>query len=192
MNLVKAYTQATIAAVAELANGWLPPQNFSAVSGTDKVTLSWDLMPETSKYKVYKDGMLLMETTTNSYIDNNVVLGEKYAYFVKGIRAGSNEESLPSNVDSIVFTSPLTIPYSLDVVGDKEELTYWYYKDWRVGTWQGGRKYLHVAQRNFSIMELDWFPIPENTTDLSLRIAALGASEPNPMQSLHVFYEAIL
>jgi hypothetical protein len=188
MNLVKAYTQATLAAVAELANGWLPPQNFSAISGIEQITLSWDEMPETSKYKVYKNDILLTETTSTSYTDNNIVLGEAYTYFVKGIREGSSEESNPSNIDYVVFSLPLTIPYSLNLTGDKKELKYWWYNDWVIRI-HGGFRYLAPRLRNFSIMELDWFPIPENTAHLSLHIAALNHSLPSIMQSFHGFIE---
>jgi len=188
MNLVKAYTQATLAAVAELANGWLPPQNFSAVSEIDKVTLSWDTMPETSKYKVYKNDILLTETTSNSYIDNNVVLGEIYAYYVKGIHSESEKESNPSNIDNLIFSSPLTIPYSLDLDGNLEELKYWWYKNWTVKT-IGGNKYLYAQKLDFSIIELDWFPIPENLSEISLRIVAINGSNQVPYESRHGFIE---
>jgi hypothetical protein len=173
--LVKADTQATLAAVTELANGWLPPQNFSALSATDVITLSWDATPETSKYKVYKNDVFLAETATTSYVDYNVVLGEKYAYFVKGIRLGSNEESNSSNVDSLIFSAPLPIPYSLDLNGDKEELKYWWFKNWVVRT-QNGLSYFTTEQLRFSIMELDWFPVPENVSNISLHLVARDAS----------------
>jgi hypothetical protein len=189
LNLVEAFVKATLASVAELANGWLPPQNFSAVSGTDKVTLSWDIMPETATYKVYKNDMLLTETSSNSYIDNDVVLGETYAYFVKGIRAGTNEESNPSNVDNIVFTSPLKIPYSLDLDSDMDELNYWYYKNWRVNT-SNGRKYRIAAQDQFSIMELDWFSIPENVPNISLCIVSQNTAILNYSRYPQAFIEA--
>jgi hypothetical protein len=191
LSLAEAFVKATIASVAELANGWLPPQNFSAVSGVDKVTLSWDAMPETSKYKVYKNDMLLTETSSDSYIDNNVVLGETYAYFVTGIHSDTHEESNPSNIDEMVYSKPLTIPYSLDVTGDKEELKYWYYKDWRVGTYQNtGPKYLYAAKSELSVMELDWFSIPEDTPNLSLRIIAKSTAASGTMKSQHAFIEA--
>jgi hypothetical protein len=189
MSLVKAYTQATLAAVAELANGWLPPQNFSAVSGIDKVTLSWDDMPETMKYKVYKNSVLLTETTSNFYIDNDVIIGETYSYFVKGIRKGNNEESYPSNIDSIVFSLPLTIPYLLDLNGNREELKYWGYRNWRVYNSNLGR-YLAPVQKEppFSILELDGFPIPENTTNLSLRIIAQDDSNNPPYMTIKYWF----
>jgi len=189
MNLVEAFVKATIAATVELANGWLPPQNFSAISGVDKVTLSWDDMPETSRYKVYKNNNFLAEITSNSYIDNSVVLGEVYSYFVKGVRAETNEESNPSNIDSIVFSTPLSIPYSLDIDGSKDELKYWYYKDWRVKTWAGGHKYFAPNTPRFSIMELDWFSIPENTPNISLYIMALNGKAAGYMESFNGFIE---
>jgi hypothetical protein len=171
LNLVRAYTKAAVAATAELANGWLPPQNFSAVSATNKVTLSWDYMPETSKYLVYKNDVFLTETKNNSYIDNNVTVGEKYAYYVIGIQAGNNEKSNPSNIDSIVFSTPLAIPYSLDFESDMSELKYWWCNNWKViGSTVG--KCLFQVTRQFSIIELDWFPIPINTPNISLQIMA--------------------
>jgi len=185
LNLVKAYTQATLAGVAELANGWLPPQNFSAISEIEKVILSWDAMPETSKYKLYKNELLLTETTLNSYTDNNVVLGDTYAYWVKGVKTGTSEESNPSNIDSIVFSLPLTIPYVLDLNSSREELKFWWHKNWIVQT----SPWLHIIPYNypkeipFSILELDWFNIPENSSDISLQIVARDASPNNNQHS---------
>jgi len=189
LSLVEAFVKATIASVVELANGWLPPQNFSAVSRVNEVMLSWDEMPETSLYKVYKNNLLLTETTSNYYMDNNVALGETYSYFVKGIKTGSLEESNPSNIDSIVFSPPLTIPYTLDLESNMEELKYWWAKSWSVWSPTTGPKFLYSPNTEFGIMELDWFSIPENTPDITLRIIARDASSTGIMQSTHAFVE---
>jgi hypothetical protein len=112
--LAVAFVKAAVAATAELANGWLPPQNLSALSGISKVFISWDEAPQTTAYKLYKNGSLLAETAETSFEDHNVTEGAEYAYFVKGVHFGTGEVSASSNPDTIVFTLPLPLPYSND------------------------------------------------------------------------------
>ncbi|MDR2972317.1 MAG: M28 family peptidase, partial [Bacteroidales bacterium] len=61
LDLVQAFIQAVLAATAELANAWLPPQNLSACSGIDKITISWDKDNESTSYKLFKNNELLDE-----------------------------------------------------------------------------------------------------------------------------------
>jgi hypothetical protein len=168
--LAKGFTKATLASVAELANGWLPPQNLSAVPSDSEITVNWDAAPETTRYKLFKNNVLLTETEETSYIDTDVVNGTEYIYYVKGIHSGSGEESPESNRDCIAASPPLTLPY----FNDFEENT----NGWRTSYgWElistqhySGNNSLTtgtIYQNYFSTAELCWFSIPDTTTNIS-------------------------
>ena len=177
LELVRAFTQATLAATAELANGWLPPQNLSTVSDISKVTISWDEAPQTAAYKLYKNGTLLIETTETAYEDNDVTEEQEYAYFVKAIHVETSMESATSNIDTIVFTSPLQVPYSNNFEVNSNGFII-RNSSWAIrnsssnfmlsnapnvsGNWSFSDNY-------FNIVELKWFSIPEDTENISLR-----------------------
>ncbi|MDR2972628.1 MAG: M28 family peptidase [Bacteroidales bacterium] len=177
LELVRAFTQATLAAIAELANGWLPPQNLSAISDISKVKISWDETPQTSAYNLYKNGTLLAETTETSYEDQNVTEGEEYAYLVKAIHSETSVESAASNTDTILFTAPLKIPYFNDFETNSDGFVIrnssWVIRDNSSnfifsnasnssGTWSFSDNY-------YNVVELKWFSIPEDTENISLK-----------------------
>jgi len=179
LDLVVAYVRATLAATAELANGWLPPQNLSAISDLSKVMISWDKTPETSGYKLYKNGTLLAETKEATYEDKEVVTGKGYDYYVKGINATTGVESAPSNTDSIIFTKPLTLPYENDFEENSNGFVI------RNGSWvvrnhaycsvlsnapvtMGGTSW-YFSDNYSNIVDLQWFPIPASTEDISVQ-----------------------
>jgi hypothetical protein len=177
LELVRAFTQATLAATAELANGWLPPQNLSAVSTLSKVKISWDETPQAAAYKLYKNGTLLTETTETSYEDHNVTEGEEYAYFVKAIHSETSIESAASNIDTIVFTLPLQIPYFNNFETNSDGFVI------RNSSWVVRNNNANFILSNaansfenwsfsdnyFNIVELKWFSIHEDTTNIFLK-----------------------
>ena len=176
--LAQGFVKATLASTVELANGWLPPQNLSAIPADSKITVSWDAAPETSIYKLFKNNILLTETAETSYIDTDVVNGTEYMYYVKGIHSGTGEESPESNRDSIAPSLPLELPYFTDF----EEIT----NEWRLSAdWtQTTLDYYsenssltsgHVAQNHFSTVELCWFSIPDTATNVSLSFCLKGS-----------------
>jgi len=177
LDLGVAFVKATLAATAELANGWLPPQNVSAVSGISKVTISWDKTPETETYKLYKNGMLLTETEVTNYEDFDVMEGNEYAYFITAKDSVTYIESAPSNIDTIVFTQPLPIPYfnNFETCSDGFIIRN---DSWVVrnsnsnfilsnapnsdGKWSFSDNY-------YNILEMQWFSIPEETEKIRLK-----------------------
>jgi hypothetical protein len=177
LDLVVAYVQATLAATADLANGWLPPQNLSAVSTLSKVVVSWDETPQTAGYKLYKNGTLLTETTTATYADHDVMEGQEYSYFVKGIHAASSDESAASNIDTILFTLPLMLPYFNDFETNSDGFII-RNSGWKIrnhnanlilsnapnnsGTWSFSDNY-------FNVLELNWFSIPDTLENILLK-----------------------
>jgi hypothetical protein len=173
LELARAFTQASLAATAELAIGWLPPQNLSAVSALSKVKISWDTAPETSAYKLYKNNEIVAETAETFYEDTAVSEGETYSYFVRAIHANTNEEGAASNIDSILFTTPLTLPYynnfETNTDGFVIRNSSWAMSDNMLtnaanpsGTWSFSDNYANVV-------EMQWFVIPEDKENISLK-----------------------
>jgi len=172
LDLAKAFVQATIAAVAELANAWLPPQNLSACAGIDKITVSWDNDSDASSYKLFKNNLLFKEITTNYYVDNEVETGKKYEYYVIAVNQETGKESAPSNKEEITFVKPLQLPYSNGFSENKQGFEQ---SNWVIRNKEGkysicnneGHGYL---QDNYlSMAELDWFPIPADVENILIR-----------------------
>jgi hypothetical protein len=172
LDLAKAFVQATLAATVELANANLPPQNLSACSGIDKITVSWDKSSATNSYKVFKNSKLINETSDNFYIDYDVEIGKTYEYYVTDL------SNAPSNKDEVTFVKPLQLPYFNDFSVNKYgfEQSEWVLKSTSdkntlcntSGNGDFPDNYLTIA-------ELDWFSIPYNTENISIRFKWHGA-----------------
>ena len=175
--LAQGFVRATLASVAELANGWLPPQNLSTVPSDSKITVSWDAAPETSAYKLFKNNILLTETTEISYIDTDVVNGVEYMYYVKGIHAESGAESAESNRDSIAASLPLALPYFNDFEENTDGLRTNYGWERTNSDHYSGNYSLttgDIYQSHFSTAELCWLSIPDTVTNISLSFCHNG------------------
>lgn len=176
LDLAKAFVRAVLAATAELANAWLPPQNLSACSGIDKITISWDSNNVSTSYKIFKNDVFLDETTQNFYVDKNVVVGNKYEYYVIAVDNQAGKETAPSNKDKITFVEPLQLPYYSDFSTNKYGFEQ---SDWKVVHIGGNRVlcnsgYGYIPDNYLSIAELDWFPIPSDIENLSIRFKWAG------------------
>lgn len=168
--LSEGFVKAVIAATAELADGWLAPQDFSATVRDGEVFLSWNDAPETVSYKLFKDNELIAEITDNSFVDEGFEDGEWHRYFVKGVNA-EGEESAASNMDSIFSRAPLQLPAFYDfedgTVGD----LHLYNENWTVGQFKG-RQCLaaktYTRDNILQMIETQWFSIPETAEDVTL------------------------
>ena len=177
LDLAKSFVQATLSAAAELANAWLPPQNLSAYSGIDKITVTWDHSEESSLYKIYKDYTLLDITVENSYIDYDVEVGKEYEYYVVALSCELREESAPSNKDKVRFVEPLQLPYSNNFSENKYgfEQSNWVLRNVSsknalcntAGSGQTADNYLSMAA-------MDWFAIPDDVEDITIRFKWQG------------------
>ena len=172
LDLVKAFAQAVLASAAELANAWLPPQNLSACSGIDKITVSWDNDSESSSYIVYRNNAFIATTADHFYVDYNVEKGIKYEYYVVATHGLSGQQSAPSNKDEVTFVAPLPLPYSNNFSVNKYgfEQSNWVMKN-MVGKPSlcntGGSSSFH--DNYLSIAELNWFPISASTENITVR-----------------------
>ena len=134
--LSESFVKAVIASTAELANGWLAPQDFSAIVKDNEVFLSWNEAPETESYKLFKDDELLVETTDTSFVDENFVDGEWHRYYVKGIHT-NGEESAVSNTDSIFSRQALQLPVFYDFEDGTAQGLILNNDNWSFENWQG-------------------------------------------------------
>jgi hypothetical protein len=171
LDLAKAFVQAILAATSELANAWLPPQNLSACTGIGKITISWDNTSEQNSYKVYKNNTLLVETTENFYIDYEVELGNKYEYYVTDL------SSAPSNKDEVKFVEPLQFPYFNDFSENKYGFEQ---SDCTLRDLLAHKTLCNIdhnrkiSDNYLSIAEMDWFPVPNTTENISIRFKWQG------------------
>ncbi len=99
----------------------LPPSGLSAAGGNDLVALSWEAPRNSTplKYYIYRDEVLLAETTDTFYIDHAVSDHIEYTYYVKAYYI-PGYLSLPTNKKSIIPQLSLNIPYSADFETDAE------------------------------------------------------------------------
>jgi hypothetical protein len=170
LELAKAFTQAALASTAELAIGWLPPQNLSACSGIGKIAISWDSTGDGSLYKLFKNNELIKETTDLYYDDEDVEIGKQYEYFVTDL------SSAPSNTETILFTAPLTIPYKNDFQENTNGFIIEPY-NWVIRNESLDNRVLCNTEQNneyfapnyLSIVEMNWFSIPDSIENITFQ-----------------------
>lgn len=168
--LAQGFVKAVVAAAAELADGWLAPQDFSAIVKDGEVFLSWNDAPETVSYKLFKDNELIVETTENSFVDESFEDGEWHRYYVKGVNA-DGIESAASNMDSILSREPLQLPMFYDFEDETADGLHLYNADnWYFGSFKQ-RMCLtaktYTRDNILQMVETQWFSIPETTEDVS-------------------------
>ncbi len=168
--LAQGFVKAVVAAAAELANGWLAPQDFSATVREGEVFLSWNDAPETVSYKLFKDNELIAETTDNSFVDEGFEDGEWHRYFVKGVNA-EGEESAASNMDSIFSREPLQIPAFFDFDDETADGLHLYNTDnWYFGEFKQRVCLTAKTYTNDNILQMietQWFSISEDASDVT-------------------------
>ncbi len=79
--------------------GLAAPTGLTAASPTLQPSMSWNSVPGATAYNVYRDGMLIAQSTGPTYADTSVGEGT-YSYDVTAVRAG--EESSPSDTITVV------------------------------------------------------------------------------------------
>ena len=179
--LVEAFVKATTASIAELANGYLPPQNFSAIPSENSIYLSWDEVENTT-YKVFRDDVLIAEISENNYTDIAVAQNTEYEYFVTGIR-DDDFESAESNHDFAKASVPLTLPYNNSFETEEDLSDFRFYGEpWLLSSenpQSGGSSITNTTATTLSdnyltLVELQWLSIPDTVTNISLRFYYRG------------------
>ena len=87
--------------VATVYNELVPPTLTATVNGTD-INLSWNETNNATSYNIYRDGVLLTNTTSTSYTDVGLEYGTIYAYNVTTKRNDlESEHSLTVRVQTV-------------------------------------------------------------------------------------------
>lgn len=87
--------------VATVYNELVPPTLTATVNGTD-INLSWNETNNATSYNIYRDGVLLKNTTSTSYTDAGLEYGTIYAYNVTTKRNDlESEHSLTVRVHTV-------------------------------------------------------------------------------------------
>ena len=169
--LANGFVRAVVAATAELADGWLPPQDFSVTVQNGMPYLSWNASSNTSFYLVYKDDEMIGNTTETSYVDESFLQdGEWHKYYVKPVHPDS-WAGPASNMDSIISCEPLQIPAYYDFEDETAGDLHLYNDNWYLGSF---KQRICLAAKTYTsdnalqIIETPWFSIPETTEDVSL------------------------
>lgn len=190
--LFQAFTKTTIASTIELANGWFPPQDFSACPSENSIQLTWDISTETSRYEIYRNNVLLAETESNSYIDIDVIQGERYNYFVKAVHDSTGKKSNASNSDYAIASLPLKIPYSNTFSEDKHGFIFnydvWEIIDFRESKVLSNKNTSENGNNCFTVAEMQWFSIPSDVEEVSLSFRYF-AYITNIYKNVHFFAE---
>ena len=168
--LAQGFVKAVVAATAELANGWLPPQDFSVTVRDEMPYLSWSGSSDTQFYLVYKDDEMLGYTAETYFVDDLFWTdGQWHKYYVKPVHLDS-WAGPKSNIDSIYSCEPLHIPAFYDFEDETAGDLHLYNENWYFGQFKQ-RKCLtaktYTNDNILQIIETQWFSIPETTEDVS-------------------------
>ncbi len=98
------------------------PENLAAVPGNMQVSLSWTGVagregeqPERtanrlqSGYRVYRNGTAIADVTTTDYLDQGLINGVLYSYYVTTLYSNPDGESPPSNTATAMPTMVSTV-----------------------------------------------------------------------------------
>lgn len=116
------FTQASLAAIATMANLLNPPRNLVALPGDTKVNLEWSPLVDAAYFRIYKNNMLIDSTEETTYLDENVENQILYTYYITAIYEETGEESYPSNTVSVTPAQPISLPLFVDF---ENGLPYW-------------------------------------------------------------------
>lgn len=171
--LARGFVRSVVAAVAELANGWLPPQDLSALPGSESVSLSWRQVTGAAGYRLYRDDELLAELTDTSYVDSALEPSRWYSYHVVAVDAEGHSTG-PSNADRACLLSPLDLPYHNDMENGLDGLIF-PYDSWIITSSGGSGSHAitnHtsgvVPDDYISVVELPWFSLADTVRNVTL------------------------
>jgi len=121
--------------------------------------------------------MFLDVIAENFYLDFNVEVGSSYEYYVIAMSCEDREAGAPSNKEKVTFVEPLQLPYFNDFSENKNGFEQ---SDWVLrnvsgkGTLCNTAGAAYFSDNYLSFAELDWFSIPENTENVTVRFKWQG------------------
>lgn len=168
--LSNGFVRAVLAATAELADGWLPPQDFSVTIRDELPLLSWSGSADTDFYLIYKDGEMIANTADTSYVDDMFLPDDEWhKYYVQPVHT-DGWAGPESNIDSIISLEPLQIPAFYDFEDETAGDLHLYNDNWYFGQFKQ-RKCLAAKTYTYDnilqIIETQWFSIPEDVENVA-------------------------
>jgi len=171
--LAEAFVKATIAATAELANGDLPPQHFAATCDSTTVYLRWDEAENTSFYRLFRDNVLIAESTDTAFEDNEANDGQMHDYYVVAVKTDGTENN-ESNHEKMMVSPALSLPFFNDFNEDAQGIRLlddsWQHIQKTDDDYYWGTKASLDKDTNgfISVAETDWFSIPSDISNVTL------------------------
>lgn len=95
----------------------LTPKNLSLTSSEIGTTINWDAVDGASQYEIYRNGVKIATTTTNTYVDNQQSNECKYVYTIKALNENGNVSD-QSNAVATTLNSTETINSNLSLTQD--------------------------------------------------------------------------
>jgi hypothetical protein len=107
------FVKAIVANVVSLSDQLPYPENLTAQSGDQQVSLSWDAVEGAGYYNIYRNGDSepCAAPAGTSFTDFDVENMTEYTYYVTAFFTGSQEESGPSNTVSVIPMPPIALPF---------------------------------------------------------------------------------
>ncbi|MFD0717686.1 fibronectin type III domain-containing protein [Paenibacillus sp. GCM10027626] len=158
------------------------PSNLSGTAGDKKVELQWGKNSESDfdKYRVYQNGIRLIDVKTNYATIGDLVNDTSYTYFITAFDRSGNE-SLKSNVITLTPTAPdltpPTVPVLNGTAGDRKVSLWWTASTDNVGV-EGYRIYQndkHVKTLNRNTLSADITEL-ENGKNYTFQVTAFDAA----------------
>ena len=132
--MVLSFAQATIASAGTMANMLAAPQHLIGTPDDHKITLTWDTLTGMNYFRIYRNAELTpYDSTENySYIDNQVINGSTYSYYVTGIDSATGRETPKSNTVTLKPMVPMVLPFADNF---ETGAGYWQFEDtWGLST----------------------------------------------------------
>jgi hypothetical protein len=107
---------------------FIPPSNVTDLTVTDakdgKLDLSWDKATDNigvDHYEIYRDGILVLNTTETSYQDTGLVNDHSYTYIVRAVDAAGNKGNFsnPASSTPTKTSAPYTPPTTYNPAQDE-------------------------------------------------------------------------
>lgn len=169
--LAQGFVKAVTAATAELANGWLPPQDFSVTSIDYMPYLSWNETPETELYLIFKDDEYYNWTQETSFLDEEFIPdGEWHKYYVEAVTS-DGQPGNESNTDSIVSGVPIQLPLLYDFEDGTAGDLHLYNDNWSVEQFKNRQCLVAKTYTSDNIMQMvetQCFSIPATADNVTL------------------------
>lgn len=86
------------------------PSGLVATSASWGVSLTWNSTPQTTRYLIYREGLLISSSDTPNYIDSQVISGNPYTYTVSSLNSIGESAQCVARTITPMFSFTCLIP----------------------------------------------------------------------------------